>query len=207
MKPELILPDQIDPVGGQGRNFALEGEGMAPVHIVTGGHLHEEILFAVSFKGLEHSEIVRKNDEPLTPLLQGLDQVEILVAVSVGDDPTEIGISLGGPDQHDRPVTIGRKLTPHNGLDAYLLGCLEKKDQSVQTVGIGKGESMHPLFLSGPAEFFNGTDAPAFGIVGMDVKMDKIHGILSPAHSIRLSSQRSLRQLLIILVMPSLSKV
>ncbi len=67
MKPKLILPDEIDPVGGQGGNAALTGKGVAFVHVVARGHFHKEILLAVPFKGLEQPEIVRKDDESLAP--------------------------------------------------------------------------------------------------------------------------------------------
>jgi hypothetical protein len=90
-------------------------------------------------------------------------------------------------DQQDSPVPIGRKFATHNGLDTYLTGCLDKKDQSVQSVGIGQSQSIHTLLFSGPAEFFNGADTPTPGIVGMDIEMDKVHDIISPAHFIRLS--------------------
>jgi len=179
VKLKLIFFDQIDPVGAQGGNPALAGKGIALMHIIARGHFHKEILYAVSFKGLEQPEIVGKDDKPLTPLFQGLDQVEVLTAVPVGYHAAEIGIPIAVSDQQDRPVPIGRKLTSHNGLDTHFLGCLEKKDQPVQTVGIGQGQSVHPLLLGGAAEFFNGTDTPAFGVMGMDIEMDKIHDIFT----------------------------
>jgi len=35
------------------------------------------------------------------------------------------------------------------------------------------------MLFSGSAEVFNGTHTPAFGVVGMDIKMDKIHDIFT----------------------------
>jgi hypothetical protein len=103
-----------------------------------------------------------------------LDQIEVLMAVPVRDDPAEIGISLAVSDQQDRPMVIGRQFTSHNGLDPHFSGCLEKKDESVQSIGVGQGESIHPLRLGRAAEFFNGGDTPTLGIMRMDIEMDKI---------------------------------
>jgi len=82
-------------------------------------------------------------------------------------------------DQQDGPVAIGCKLTPHNGLDTHFLGRLDKKDQPVQSVGVGQGQPFHPLLLGGSAKFFNGADAPAPGIVGMDIEMDEVHDVFT----------------------------
>ena len=77
-------------------------------------------------------------------------------------------------------MVIGRQLTTHNGLDPHFFGCLEEKDECVQSIGVGQSESVHPLLLGGAAEFFNGGDTPPLGIMRMDIEMDKIsHGNLT----------------------------
>ena len=91
------------------------------------------------------------------------------MAVPVGDDSAEIGIPFTISDQQDRPVAICRKLAPHNGLNTHFLRGLKEKDQSVYPVGIGEGQSVHPLLHGGAAEFFDGAETPALGIVRMDI--------------------------------------
>jgi hypothetical protein len=66
-----------------------------------------------------------------------LDQVKVLMAVPVRDDPAQIGISFAVSDQQDRPMVIGAQFTSHNGLDSHFLGRLEKKNESVQSIGVG----------------------------------------------------------------------
>jgi hypothetical protein len=103
-----------------------------------------------------------------------LDQIEVLMAVPVRDDPAEIGVSLAVSDQQDRPMVISRKFTSPNGLDTHFFGCLEKENESVQCIGVGQGEPIHPLRLGGAAELFNGGNTPTFGVMRMDIEMDKI---------------------------------
>jgi hypothetical protein len=89
-------------------------------------------------------------------------------------------------------MVIGRQLTPHNGLDPHFFGCLKKKDECVQSIGVGQSESVHPLLLGGAAEFFNGGDTPTLGIMRMDIEMDKISHDISPpaaAEAPRLSAR------------------
>jgi hypothetical protein len=106
-----------------------------------------------------------------------LDQIEVLMAVPIRDDPAEIGISLAVSDQQDRPMVVGGEFTPHNGLDTHFLGGLEKENEAVQCIGVGQGESIHPLRLGGAAELFNGGNTPTLGVMRMDIEMDKIsHG-------------------------------
>ncbi len=95
----MRLPDEVDPVGGQGRDAAVTGKGVAPGHVIARGHLHEEVLQGIPFEGLEDPEIIGKNNEPLAPLPESPDQVEVLTTVAVREDPAEIGISLAIPDQ------------------------------------------------------------------------------------------------------------
>jgi hypothetical protein len=53
MKRKLILPGEVDPIGGQRRKGALTGKGVAFVHAVTWRHFHIEIFPPFLFKGLE----------------------------------------------------------------------------------------------------------------------------------------------------------
>ena len=52
---------------------------------------------------------------------------------------------------------------------AAFFGCLDKKNQPVQPVGIGQGQSFHAQVPGRPAEFIDGPDSPAFGVMGMNV--------------------------------------
>jgi hypothetical protein len=85
-------------------------------------------------------------------------------------------------DQKDRPVVFGGYLAPHNGLNPHLPSDLKKENQSINSVDISQGQSVHTLLFGGPAEFFNGAHTPPFGIVRMDVEMDKGHGLNPKAH-------------------------
>jgi hypothetical protein len=77
-------------------------------------------------------------------------------------------------------MVIGLQFTSHNGLDPHFFGCLEKKNESVQCIGVGQGESIHPLRLGGAAELFNGGNTPTLGVMRMDIEMDKVvHGNLT----------------------------
>ena len=105
------------------------------------------------------------------------------MAVPVGDGPAEIGIPFTVSDQQDRPVAICRKLASQNGSNTHLLRGLKEQDQSVYPVCIGQGQSVHPLLHGGAAEFFDGADTPALGIVRMDIKMNEIgHGSKFTVH-------------------------
>ena len=73
MKPVLLLSDQIYTVSGQRRDSAVSGEGIALVHTVTRRHLHIEILWGISFQGLEQPEIIGKDDETVTPFPERSD--------------------------------------------------------------------------------------------------------------------------------------
>jgi hypothetical protein len=53
VKWKLILPDEVDPIGGQRGKGALTGKGVALVHAVTWRHFHIEIFPSLLFKGLE----------------------------------------------------------------------------------------------------------------------------------------------------------
>ncbi len=53
MERKLILPDEINPIGGQRGNGALTGKGIAFVHAVAWRHFHIEIFPSFLFKGLE----------------------------------------------------------------------------------------------------------------------------------------------------------
>jgi hypothetical protein len=96
------------------------------------------------------------------------------MAVPVRDDPAEIGVSLAVSDQQDRPVVIGFEFASHNGLDPHFSGCLEKENEPVQCIGIGQGESIHPLRLGRATELFNGGNTPTLGVMRMDIEMDKV---------------------------------
>ena len=96
------------------------------------------------------------------------------MAVPVRDDPAEIGVSLAVSNQQDRPVLIGGEFTSHNGSDTHFFGCLEEENEPVQCIGVGQGESIHPLRLGGPAELFNGGNTPTLGVMRMDIEMDKV---------------------------------
>jgi len=76
-------------------------------------------------------------------------------------------------------VFISDKFTSHNRLNIHFLSRLNKIEEPVQSIGVGQGELLHAVLLGGSAEFFNRTHAPAFGVVGMDIKMDKIHDIFT----------------------------
>ena len=103
----------------------------------------------------------------------------VLMAVTIGDNPAEVGISVKVSDQQHGPPAIGGHFTAHDGLDPHFFGCLNKKDAPVQPVGIRQGQFFHPLSFSGPAKCFNGADSPAPGTVGVDIEMDKIfHAVL-----------------------------
>ena len=92
-------------------------------------------------------------------------------------------------------MVIGRQLTTHNGLDPHFFGCLEKKDECVQSIGVGQSEFVHPLLLGGAAEFFNGGDTPPLGIMRMDIEMDKIvHDISPPAAAEAMAGQAEAHQ-------------
>jgi hypothetical protein len=67
MKPKLFLCDEINPVGGQRRDFGLAGKGVAFMHAIARRHLYKEILSVLSLKGLEQPEVIRNNDKSLTP--------------------------------------------------------------------------------------------------------------------------------------------
>lgn len=77
-------------------------------------------------------------------------------------------------------MVIGRQFTSHNGLDPHFFGRLEKKDESVQSIGVREGEAIHALRLGGAAEFSNGGDTPTLGVMRMDIEMDKISHDISP---------------------------
>ena len=107
VKGELVLSEEIDPVGGKRRDAALAGEGIARGHVVARATSPQRGLPCLSLlRALRSVKVVGDDDEPLTPFLQGWDQVEILVAVAIGDDPAEVGIAVGVPDQEHGPVPL-----------------------------------------------------------------------------------------------------
>jgi hypothetical protein len=183
MKTELLFSDKIYPVGGDRRNPGFAGKGIAAGHLVAGRHLYKEILHAIPFKGLKKSEIIGKYDEPLPFFSECSDQVNILPAMRNGDNPGDVDISLPVLDQKDSASSTRYEFTPHNRFNTHFPGRPNKKDQTVQTVGIGQGQLPHALFLGGPAEFFDGPRTPAPGIMGVDVEVDEIHNLIS-AHSL-----------------------
>ena len=44
MKPELVFPDKIYPVGGNGRDLTFTGKGIAACHLVSRRHLYKEVI-------------------------------------------------------------------------------------------------------------------------------------------------------------------
>jgi len=92
-------------------------------------------------------------------------------------------------------MVIGREFTSHNGLDPHFFGSVEKKNEPVQSIGVGQGESIHPLCLGGVAEVFNGGDPPTLGVMRMDIEMDKIsHDISPPAAAEAMAGQAEAHQ-------------
>jgi hypothetical protein len=59
-------------------------------------------------------------------------------------------------------------------LNAHLSGCLDKKDQSVQSIRVGEAERLHPMGPGRPAKVIDRSHSPALGVVGMDIEMYKI---------------------------------
>ena len=76
-------------------------------------------------------------------------------------------------DKEHGPVFIRDDLAPHNGVKTFFFGRFDKVDQAVKAVGVGEGETVHALLCGGLAELFKGGHPPSWGVVGVDVEMNK----------------------------------
>jgi hypothetical protein len=97
------------------------------------------------------------------------------VTLPGGDDAAEVGISTMVSDKEHGPVLIRDDLASHNGLKAGFFGRIDKIDEAVKAVRVGEGEPVHALLPGGPADLFHRAHAPSGRVVGMNVKMDKLH--------------------------------
>ena len=64
-------------------------------------------------------------------------------------------------------------LASHNGVKTFFFGRFDEGDQAVEAVGVGEGKAVHALLSGGVAELFKGGHAPSWGVVGVDVEMNK----------------------------------
>ena len=58
VEPELIFFDKAYTVRGHRGDPGLAGKGIAVGHLVTGRHLHIQVVCAVLFEGLQQLEII-----------------------------------------------------------------------------------------------------------------------------------------------------
>jgi hypothetical protein len=153
---------------------------MALGHAIAGRHFDKEIFYAVSLEGFEELEIVGQDHETAPVFFEGSKEIKGLVTVAVRDDPGKVGIPMGIFDQEKRTSFIRNEFTAHDGLNTRLPGGLDKKNQSIKAVGVGQSQPVHAVFFGGLAELFNGPDTPSFGVVGVDIEMNKgTHGLLT----------------------------
>jgi len=128
MEPELVFSHQVGSIGGNRGNAAFAGKGIAPGHLKAGGHFYVKIISAIPLEDLKEFKIIGKNNEPFALFPDSPDQIKAFIAVSGGDDPGKIGISLGGFDQEDRPSFFAYEFAAHDRSNAHFLDGLEKKD-------------------------------------------------------------------------------
>jgi hypothetical protein len=171
---------------------------MALGHAVAGRHFDKEVFSAVPLEGFEELEIVGQNHETAPVFFEGSKEIKGPVTVAVRDDPGEVGIPLGIFDQEKRAPFIGDKFTAHDGFDSRFLGGLDKKDQSIEAVGVGQSQPVHAVFFGGLAERFNGPDTPSFGEVGVDMEVNKgihiHHRVTKGTYFFRLSGDADRRK-------------
>jgi hypothetical protein len=182
MERKLVFVNKGDAVGGQRGDPGFAGKSIAGGHLITRGHFHKQVLFCIPFEDLQQPEIIRKNDQTMAFFPEDLEQIKTLVAMKSRENTAEIGVSIPVLDKQDSAPSTGYNLAPYNGLHAKLFCCLDKKNESIEPVGVGQGKSMHAQVLGGPAELMDGPDPPAFGIVGVDVEVNERHG----PHTLRL---------------------
>ena len=95
------------------------------------------------------------------------------MAVAGGDNVGKIFVSFLVFDQQNGASSIGYEFTPDNGFNTHFLGCLNKKDKSIQSIGIGQGQPLQSHILCSLADLLNGADSPTPGEMGVDVEMDE----------------------------------
>jgi hypothetical protein len=78
-------------------------------------------------------------------------------------------------DKEHCPVFIRDDLASYNGVKPLFLGCFDEIDQTVEAVGVGESKAVHALLFGGVAELFKGGHTPSWGVVGVDVEMNKRH--------------------------------
>ena len=52
MEPELVFPDKVYPIGGNGGNVGFAGKGITVGHLKAGRHLYKKVFYAILFEGL-----------------------------------------------------------------------------------------------------------------------------------------------------------
>jgi hypothetical protein len=102
-------------------------------------------------------------------LLQGADEIELLVTMPGRDEPAQVRVPMKVLHQENGPVFAVNELASQNGLDPCFHGFLDKKDRSVESVGIRQGQVLHPACPRSQAQVFESGNPPSLGIVGMDV--------------------------------------
>jgi len=179
VKREILLSEKADPVGGNGRDSTPSGEGIRAGHPIPRGNLDEEVLYPLFPQGFEEPLVIGDDDQTIPPRLEGADEVELLIAMAVGDEAAEVFVSLEIFGQENGPIGFVEELAPQNGLDSGITRLLDEEDSAIEAVRVGQGQPLHVMRPGGPAKLLDGRESPTPGIVGMDVQMDVVHSSVS----------------------------